>query len=138
MKKIILSLFVSVLTFGAFAQFQVSVSLYGNCIQSDQNTYYVVYVEVRDTYNNNALVEGKTLVTPTTNYTSYPVNLIVQLSAFCTQDALERYKVYIDAKKAYLPPLTVICSQKKTLTGLFSCDRFSQTTPVPGGDLTLQ
>lgn len=139
MKKFILILFTVILGTSVFAQFKVKVLLNGDCVQPDQNTYYIVRIDIEDTFTNT-IVERDTLVTPTTNHTNYPVPLIIQLDNFCTPDNQDRYRIYAEAFKAYLSPPSIVCQGKLTYSELQACDDFSASSPgyIFIGDLTLE
>ncbi len=136
MKKFVLIL----MTFCAFsimasAQFQVTVNLEGDCVQPDQDTYYVVKFYV---YNNstNTLVESQT-VSVLTTYAGSPVVLAAQFSSFCTQDNNKVYKIYAEAAKVYFNPLIEICYGKIWTSSLYSCDDFVFGSPIFIGVITL-
>jgi phosphodiesterase/alkaline phosphatase D-like protein len=119
----------------ASAQFQVTVNLEGDCVQPDQDTYYVVKFYV---YNNstNTLVESQT-VSVLTTYAGIPVVLAAQFSSFCTQDNNKVYKIYAEAAKVYFNPLIEICYGKKWTSPLYSCDDFVFNSPINIGVITL-
>ncbi|MDY0027320.1 MAG: hypothetical protein RBS33_15120 [Lentimicrobium sp.] len=119
----------------ASAQFQVAVKLVGDCVQPDQDTYYVVKFYV---YNNstNTLVESQT-VSVLTTYAGSPVVLVAQFSSFCTQDNNKVYKIYAEAAKVYFNPLIEICYGKKWTSPLYSCDDFVFNSPINIGVITL-
>ncbi|HAH56652.1 MAG: hypothetical protein PHW35_15450 [Lentimicrobiaceae bacterium] len=119
----------------ASAQFQVAVKLEGDCVQPDQDTYYVVKFYV---YNNstNTLVESQT-VSVLTTYAGSPVVLVAQFSSFCTQDNNKVYKIYAEAAKVYFNPLIEICYGKKWTSPLYSCDDFVFNSPINIGVITL-
>lgn len=119
----------------ASAQFQVTVNLEGDCVQPDQDTYYVVKFYV---YNNstNTLVESQT-VSVLTTYAGSPVVLVAQFSSFCTQDNNKVYKIYAEAAKVYFNPLIEICYGKKWTSPLYSCDDFVFNSPINIGVITL-
>lgn len=118
-----------------FAQFQVKVVLEGDCVQPDQDTYYVVKFYV---YNNstNTLVESQT-VSVLTTYAGNPVSLTAQFSSFCTADNTKIYKIYAEAAKVYFNPLIEICYGKKWTSQLFSCEDFVFNSPINIGVITL-
>ncbi|MCO5257089.1 MAG: hypothetical protein M9926_10050 [Lentimicrobium sp.] len=137
MKKFVLIL----MSFCAFsimasAQFQVTVKLEGDCVQPDQDTYYVVRFYVYNSNTNN-LVETQT-VSVLTTYSGNPVNLTTQFSSFCTADNTKIYKIYAEAAKVYLNPLTEICYGKKWTSPLYSCDDFIFGSPIDIGVITLE
>jgi hypothetical protein len=119
----------------ASAQFQVSVELQGVCVQPDQNTYYVVKFYI---YNSttNTLVETQT-VSVLTTYAGNPVYLTAQFSSFCTVDNTKIYKIYAEAAKVYLNPLTEICYGKRWTSILYACDDFVFGSPINIGVITL-
>lgn len=138
MKKIFLSiLLVVACTMLVSAQFQVKITLQGDCIIPDQNTYYVVKYYV---YNSttNTLIETNTETVQTT-YAGNPVILTAQFSSFCTSDNHNIYKIYAEAAKVYpTNPPTVICSGKKWTSPLYSCDDFVFNSPIDIGVITLE
>lgn len=136
MKKFVLIL----MTFCAFsimasAQFQVTVKLEGDCVQPDQDTYYVVRFYVYNSNTNN-LVETQT-VSVLTTYAGSPVVLAAQFSSFCTQDNNKVYKIYAEAAKVYFNPLIEICYGKIWTSSLYSCDDFVFGSPIFIGVITL-
>lgn len=132
-------LFLFVILFGCFAanaQFQVSVELQGDCVEPDQNTYYVVKFYV---YNiDDELIEPQTVSVQTT-YAGNPVIMTAQFSSFCTSDNHNIYKIYAEAAKVYpTTPPTVICSGKKWTSALYSCDDFVFYSPIDIGVIILE
>jgi hypothetical protein len=135
MKKLIITIALLLTATFTFAQvFQVKVRLQGNCVQPDQGTYYVVKVDVENT-QTNTIVETETSTTLTTNYGT-PVDIIVYLDQFCTADNTKKYKIHVEAAKVYLSPPSIICSEKETFNGPWSCDDF-WNTQIPVGPITL-
>lgn len=119
----------------ASAQFQVRVALEGDCVQPDQDTYYVVRFYVYNS-NTNTLVETQT-VSVLTTYAGNPVSLTAQFSSFCTADNTKIYKIYAEAAKVYFNPLIEICNGKKWNSPLYSCEDFVFNSPVNIGVITL-
>ncbi len=135
MKKILISIALLLTATFTFSQvFQVKVRLEGSCVTPDQNTYYVVKVDVENT-QTNTIVETETSTTLTTNYGT-PVDIIVNLDQFCTADNTKKYKIHVEAAKVYLSPPSIICSQKLTYGELKSCDDF-WNTQILVGTITL-
>ena len=137
MKKFFLSLsLLCAFSLAAMAQFQVTVKLEGDCIQPDQNTYYVVNFYVYNS-TNNTLVESQTVsFLPT--YAGNPVYITAQFSNFCTSDNTKIYNIYAEAAKVYFNPLTKICYGKRWSSSLHSCDEFVFASPIYIGVITLE
>lgn len=134
MKKLFVLATLIMLNTILFAQpFQVNVKLNGNCVTPDQNTYYVVKVDV---IQNNTVVATATSTTTSTSYN--PSNgITVQLPSFCTADNTKVYKIVVEAAKVYLSPPSVICYNKNTFNGPWSCDDFYNNL-ISVGTITLQ
>jgi len=136
MKKFLLStILLFTISLMASAQFQVTVQLEGDCVQPDQNTYYLVKFYVYNN-SNNTLIESQTVYVLTTN-AGNPVYITAQFSSFCTSDNTKIYKIYAEAAKDYLNPLTEICYGKKWTSLLYSCDDFVFNSPIIIGVITL-
>ncbi len=134
MKKFFLLLTGLIVNTLLFAQpFQVNVKLTGNCVTPDQNTYYAIRV---DALQGNVIVATATSTTPSTNYS--PTNgITVQLLSFCTADNTPVYKITVEAAKIYLSPPSIICNNKETFNGPWSCDDFFNNL-IQVGPITLQ
>ena len=132
MKKIILALFVSVLSIGGFAQFtRVHVILSGNCMSSNSSSRYVIKVEIVN-ISVNPPVAVITPVIKTYATEGFPANgVMIDIDeTACTPDGNNNiYKVFVSAAKVWWPNGPIICEGKDQVQPEYTCWGLINTLP---------